>query len=235
MGVVFVKMASPVTRAARSGSGRKRKAAKDWVLDYPDNLQTLLKMPKGQGAEESSTSHVLVCRFCSIELPTDPKKKPWDRINEHLSSMRHKKLKEGYKERSDKKQVSLYESVVRQKEKEKEAEGAIHDFVRALCYSAISLNQADSYLGKLFKKYCQAARTMPGRRQLEAKYLPEVYAHHKSIIIDMMKDVKISAIIDESPDILGRPAVNTLFCYFNKKNRVKKHSSCRYIHFKGFK
>uniref|UniRef100_A0A1X7UCT4 Uncharacterized protein n=1 Tax=Amphimedon queenslandica TaxID=400682 RepID=A0A1X7UCT4_AMPQE len=150
--------------AGRSGrSGQKRKAAKDWVLDYPDDLQIMMKMSKG-GAEESS--HVLVCRFCSIELPTDPKKKLWDRINVHLSSARHKRLKESYKERSDKKnQVSLYESVVRQKEKEKEAEGAIHDSVRALCYSAVSLNQADGYLGKLFKKYCQAARTMPGQRQ----------------------------------------------------------------------
>ena len=32
----------------------------------------------------------------------------------------------------------------------------------------------------------------------------------------MMKDVKISAIIDESPDVLGQPAVNTLFRFFNK-------------------
>lgn len=137
---LVIKMASAAIHAATTGrSGRKRKAAKHWVLDYPDDLQTLLKMPKGQGAEESSTSHVLVCHFCSIELPTDPKKKPWDRINEYLSSMRHKKLKKSYKERSDKKkQVSLYESVVRQKEKEKEAEGAIHDFENSLlfCYQS---------------------------------------------------------------------------------------------------
>ena len=37
----------------------------------------------------------------------------------------------------------------------------------------------------------------------------------------MMKDVKISAITDESPDVLGRPAVNTLFCFFNKKTGSK--------------
>lgn len=63
------------------------------------------------------------------------------------------------------KQISLFETVVRKKGKEREAEGAIHDFVRALCYSAISLNQADGFLGKVFKKYCPAARTMPCRRQ----------------------------------------------------------------------
>ena len=199
-------------------AGRKRKMPKDWVADYPDDLQTLKKLPK----TSEEPSEVLVCRFCSIELPTDPRKKPWDKIKEHLSSARHRKLKESDKERSEKKkQVSLYESVVRQKEKEKEAEGAIHDFVRALSYSAISINQADSFLGKVFKKYCPAARTMPGRRQLEGKYLPEVYAYHKASVLDMIKDVKISVIMDESPDVLGRQAVNTLFCFFNKKKESK--------------
>lgn len=136
--------------------------AKDWVADYPDDLHTLQKTPKSCDQEPIE---VLVCCFCSTELPTNPKKKPWDRIKEHLASARHKKLKESDKERLEKKkQVSLYETIVRQKDREKEAEGAIHDFVRALSYSAISINQADSFLGKLFKKYCPAARTMPGRR-----------------------------------------------------------------------
>ena len=65
---------------------------------------------------------------------------------------------------------------MRQKDKDKDGEGAIHDFVRALRYSAISLNQADGFIGKLFKKYCSAARTMPCARQLEGKYLPDVYS-----------------------------------------------------------
>ena len=42
--------------------------------------------------------------------------------------------------------------VVRQKEKEKEGEGAVYVFVRALSYSAISRNQADGFVGIVFKK-----------------------------------------------------------------------------------
>lgn len=30
-------------------AGRKRKCAKDWVVEYPDDLQTLQKMPTIQG------------------------------------------------------------------------------------------------------------------------------------------------------------------------------------------
>lgn len=58
-------------------------------------------------------------------------------------------------------------------------------------------------------------------KAIRSKISAIVYAHHKSSIIDMMKDVKISAITDESPDVLGRPAVNTLFCFFNKKTGSK--------------
>ena len=100
-----------------------------------------------------------------MEIDVDPKKKPWDRIKE---SSRHKKLKENYKKRKDTNmQLTLFETEVRQRKKEKEAESATHDFVRALSYSAISLNHADGFVGKLFKKYCPAARCMPTRRQLE--------------------------------------------------------------------
>lgn len=195
---------------------------KDWVTEYPDDLQTMQKRPRNEGEPESA-SEALVCRFCSVELTTDPAKKPWDRIREHLSSARHSKLKADYNKRTEKKkQVSLYESMVREKEKERECEGAIHDFVRALCYSATSLNQADCFMGKVFKKYCPAARTMPCGRQLEAKYLPEVYRKHKAIMLDMMDDAKVSVIMDESPDVLGRPSVNTLFCFYDKSKGSKE-------------
>ena len=40
---------------------------------------------------------------------------------------------------------------------------AIHDFMQALSYSAISLNQADGFVGKLFRKYIPLARNMPTR------------------------------------------------------------------------
>ena len=85
--------------------------------------------------------------------------------------------------------------MVRQKEKEKKGEEAIHDFVRALSYSAISLNPADGFVGKVFKKCCPAAHTIPCGRQLEGKYLPEVYSQHKAIMLDMIVDAKVSVII----------------------------------------
>ncbi|KAL3207371.1 hypothetical protein MRX96_010163 [Rhipicephalus microplus] len=41
-------------------------------------------------------------------------------------------------------------------------------------------------------------------------------------IRDDMRGVKVSVIIDESPDITGVPTINTLLCYYSQKN-VKKH------------
>ncbi|KAH7950947.1 hypothetical protein HPB52_003260 [Rhipicephalus sanguineus] len=41
-------------------------------------------------------------------------------------------------------------------------------------------------------------------------------------IRDDMRDVKVSVIVDESPDITGVPTINTLLCYYSQKN-VKKH------------
>ena len=89
-----------------------------------------------------------------------------------------------------------------------------------LCY--ISLNQADGFIGKLFKKYCPAARTMPCARQLEGKYLPDVYSQHKTVMLEMMADTKVSIIMDESPDVIGRQAVNTLFCFYDRNKNSKQ-------------
>jgi hypothetical protein len=198
---------------------RKRKRATDWAKEFSDDLETREKKRNTENDSETT----LVCRYCSVEIDVDPKKKPWDRIKEHLASSRHKRLKENYKKRIDaNKQLTLFETEVRQRKKEKEAESATHDFVRALSYSAISLNHADGFLGKLFKRYCPAARCMPTRRQLEQKYLPEVYAQHKELIKQKINNRKLSIISDESPEVLGRPAVNTLFCYHNKEKNTKE-------------
>ena len=152
---------------------RKRKAVNDWVTEFPEDLETREKKPKTDSREAEVGQ---VCKYCAVEIDVNPKKKPWDRIQEHLASSRHKKLKENFKKRKDSnKQLTLFKTEVRQRQKEREAESATHDFVRALSYSAISLNHADGFVGKLFKKYCPAARCMPTRRQLEQKYLPEVY------------------------------------------------------------
>lgn len=202
---------------------RKRKTAAEWAIEFPEELETLEKRPKTDSGVSGKVEVALVCRFCAVEIDVNPKKKPWDRIQEHLASVRHKKLKENWKKRKDSnKQLTLFETEVRQRQKEKEAESASHDFVRALSYSAISLNHADGFIGKLFKKYCPAARCMPTRRQLEQKYLPEVYAQHKDLIKRQISDRKLSIIIDESPEVLGRPAVNTLFCYHNQENNAKE-------------
>ena len=199
---------------------RKRKAVNDWVTEFPEDLETREKKPKTDSREAEVG---LVCKYCAVETDVNPKKKPWDRIQEHLASSRQKKLKENFKKRKDSnKQLTLFETEVRQRQKEREAESATHDFVRALSYSAISLNHADGFVGKLFKKYCPAARCMPTRRQLEQKYLPEVYARHKDLIKQRISSQKLSIIVDESPEVLGRPAVNTLFCYHNEENNTKE-------------
>ena len=103
---------------------------------------------------------------------------------------------------------------MRAKRKEQEAESAAHDFVRGLSYSAIPLHEADGYLGKPFRKYSPPARTMPHSHQLASKYLPEVYQQHKEVIKFRLQDQKICVIADESPDVMGRPAVNTLLSYY---------------------
>ena len=202
--------------ASKGTRGRKRKTVREWVEEHPDDLEVRKKQKTG-GCEVES----LVCKYCACEFDVD--KKPWDRLREHLGSARHSKQKERWHKRDKaKRQISLFESEVRQKQKEAEAETVIHDFVRALTFSAVSIHQGDGYIGKVFKKYCQAARTMPTRRQLEMKYLPEVYSQHKKFIISLLEGHKISIIVDESPDVVGRPTVNTLFVFYNSKKNQKQ-------------
>ena len=83
-------------------------------------------------------------------------------------------MKANYEKRlEDGGQLTLYESEVRAKSKEREA---VHDFTRDLACSGLPLNQADTYSGRVFRKYCPAARTMPCSWQ---KYLPEVHEQHE--------------------------------------------------------
>ena len=63
---------------------------------------------------------------------------------------------------------------------------------------------------------------MPCGKQLEGKYLPEVYSQHKAIMLDMMVDAKVSVIMDESPELLGHQAVNTLFCFYDRSKNAKR-------------
>ena len=57
--------------------------------------------------------------YCLIEFDIDPKMKLWERVQEHLALGRHKKLKESHKKRVESnKQFILYETEVRQRQKE---------------------------------------------------------------------------------------------------------------------
>ena len=62
---------------------------------------------------------------------------------------------------------------------------------------------------------------MPGYQQLSNKYLKEVYDDHMTHLKELIIDQKICLIIDESPDVLGRPAVNTLISFYDKASRAK--------------
>ncbi|KAH7955633.1 hypothetical protein HPB52_001964 [Rhipicephalus sanguineus] len=157
-------------------------------------------------------------------MVTDPAKKPYDRIREHLMSSRHKKFKTASKEAetAGTSQQTLFDMSCRQRAKETEADDVIHDFVRALAYSGISMHQADGPLGDFARKYCKAAKTMPTGQRLRLKYLKEAFDKDMEKIRDDMRDVKVSVIVDESPDITGVPTINTLLCYYSQKN-VKKH------------
>ncbi|KAH7942464.1 hypothetical protein HPB49_024433 [Dermacentor silvarum] len=195
--------------------GRKRKTLDDWCKEH-DDLQIATK--------DSEGTRTLVCKYCNTEMVTDPAKKPYDRIREHLMSSRHKKFKTASKEAetAGTSQQTLFDMSCRQRAKETEADGVIHDFVRALAYSGISMYQADGPLGDFARKYCKAAKTMPTGQILRLKYLKEAFDKDMEKIRDDMRDVKVSVIVDESPDITGVPTINTLLCYYSQKN-VKKH------------
>ena len=96
-------------------------------------------------------------KFCCFEI--DLKSRPSDKINAHLKTPKHQKLKDAeLKRRQYGRQLTLAETCSRLKQKDKQKEGIIHDFVRASCYGAISLQKADSNLGKFIGKYIPAAK-----------------------------------------------------------------------------
>ena len=80
--------------------------------------------------------------------------------------------------RRDGKQLTIYESEVRARAKETEAESVAHDFTCAVVYSGLPLYQADTFIGKVLRKYCPAASTIPAAHQLTHKYLPKIYDKH---------------------------------------------------------
>ncbi|KAH7974197.1 hypothetical protein HPB49_012008 [Dermacentor silvarum] len=112
--------------------GRKRRLLDDWCKENED-LQIAKKDNEG--------SRTLVCKYCKAEMDTDPAKKPYERIREHLAPSRHKKFRMSTQEaeKAGTSQQTLLDVSCRQRAKETEVNGVIHDFVRALAYSGISV------------------------------------------------------------------------------------------------
>ncbi|CAN7940673.1 unnamed protein product [Ixodes pacificus] len=194
---------------------RKRKTLDDWCKENED-LQIATK--------DSEGSRTLVWKYCNIEMVTDPAKKPYDRIREHLASSRHKKFKMSTQEaeKVGTSQPTLFDVSCRQRAKETEADGVIHDFVRALAYSGISMNQANRPLGEFVRKCCNAVKTMPTGQGLRLKDLKEAFDKDMVKICDDMRAVKVSVIVDETPDITGVPTINTRLCYYSLKTMKKQ-------------
>ena len=86
---------------------RKRKDQSDWAKEFPEDLETREKRSRtnecvnSDNIDSSKVEVALVCTFYSVEIDVDLKKKPWDRIQEHLASARHNKLKDIFKKQKD--------------------------------------------------------------------------------------------------------------------------------------
>ena len=78
------------------------------------------------------------------------------------------------------------------------------------------------FWGKLNKNYFQDAKLTPHSKNLGMKYLVEVFESHVEEIKSQIQGKKITIIVDESPDLLGRPTVNVFASYSNEKDQNKK-------------
>jgi len=199
--------------------GNKKLSVEDWAKKYDDLSFKKRKVTKIDGS--TVTEEVLFCQYCAYEI--DIKNRPSDKINNHFKTEKHKNLKRAeLVRRKNGKQLTLIETCSRSKEKEKQREGFIHDFVRAVCFDAIPIEKADGYLGKLIKKYVPSANSLPTANNLREKFLFEIFKSHVNKIKDKIKKKKISLIIDESPDFMGRPALNILTSFYDFEKREKK-------------
>ena len=61
---------------------RKRKGLSDWAKEFPEDLETREKQSRtdecvsSDNIEGSKVEVDLVCKFCSVEIDVNPKKKP---------------------------------------------------------------------------------------------------------------------------------------------------------------
>ena len=77
-------------------------------------------------------------------------------------------------------------------------------------------------MGKFIRKYIPRAKNFPTVDHLKDKYLQKVFVSHIDAIKTKIHDQKITLIIDESPDLMGRPALNILASFFDYETRQKR-------------
>jgi hypothetical protein len=222
--------------------GRKRKSMQEWVKQYEDlaiiehkkkrfddDLELVLInennnesiVVQGQVIDESiEENSILICKYCNTEFDYQNSHIS-SRIPEHIACNSHKENKLKAKKREENnKQLTIAQTFSRKKKREEIFNSVIHDYVRANCYDCIPLYKAELFSGKFIKKYIPCAKTLPKKDQLYAKYLPEVFDSDINWIKDKLISKKLSLIIDETSDLLGRPTVNTLVSlYDDSKNK----------------
>jgi hypothetical protein len=224
--------------------GRKRKSLQDWVKQYEDlaivetkkkrfdkDLELILiSETNGESVvmqaevinEIPESKPQLICKYCRIEFDYENVHIS-SRLSEHMkSSSSHKENKLKAKKREEEgKQLTITETFARKRKKDELVNSVIHDYVRAQCYDCIPLYKADLFNGKFIKKYIPSAIALPKSYQLYKKYLPEVYDSDIDWIKTKLRAKKISLIIDETSDILGRPAVSTLVSFYDQIKNTK--------------
>lgn len=183
--------------------GRTKKTPQDYASEN-ENL-----------AVESDT---LFCKYCRNEI--NIKSKGSDRIREHLASKRHRRIKLKCLEES-RNQPTINESLFATRKRKQESEDVAHEFVRAVCYSGLPFSVMNGPVAHLVKRFCPAARTMPGVDALAGPYLDRVFDLHTEQITTKVSGEPLTIIVDESPELMGRPCVNTLFSFYDKERRDK--------------
>lgn len=107
----------------------------DWLREYLDlEVKKMACLDSSQDSGETSAEFMLVCGCCCLEVSLDPAERPYSCIKEHVALARHNRLKVDFEkaEQAKTKQQTVFNSTIREPSKEKEAEGAIHNFVRAV-------------------------------------------------------------------------------------------------------
>jgi hypothetical protein len=175
-----------------------------------------------------SQADALLCKYCRVEINTTTK--PSDRIKEHLHSKRHQRIKSKCLEESSS-QPTLEEVLLTSKKQKEEAMDVSHEFVRAVCYGGLPFSVLDGPIADLVKRFCPAARTMPGVDALAGPYLERVYSLHAEQIKTKIRDQPVTIIVDESPELMGRPCVNTLLSFYDveKRDKVTLMVNCSFL------